>query len=175
MANTGVLWRYVLQRGGLLLGLGLLISLATYLLLGAEYVRFGILHLLGSGLVLAVPFTQARLSVTLTVGLLLLGVGTWLNMQAVTFPWLIWLGLPQAGVGMVDYYPLLPWFGVVLLGVALGRVGYPNGRRLLMVPELAHWSIVRSLCWLGRHALLIYLLHQPVLLGLLIALQQLRA
>jgi uncharacterized membrane protein len=171
LADAKVLRRYVLRRGGLIFGLGMLISLGTYLLLGAEYVRFGILHLLGAGLVLAAPFAFAPFGVTVGVGMLLIVIGAWFNALAVPFPWLIWLGLPQLGVGMVDYYPLLPWAGVALLGVALGQAWYPQGRRRFRLPNLAEVPVVHGLGWLGRHSLGIYLLHQPLILGVLVGWQ----
>jgi uncharacterized membrane protein len=74
---------------------------------------------------------------------------------------------------MVDYYPLLPWGGAALLGVACGRLNYPDGRRRLSLPDLSAAAPVRALRFLGRHSLLIYLLHQPILLGALFGLQAL--
>jgi uncharacterized membrane protein len=171
MADQQMLWHYAMRRGGLLFGLGMAISLGSYLLLGASYVRFGILHLLGSALLLAALFIAAPFRVTLSLGMVLISVGAWLNTLVVPFPWLIWLGLPQAGVAMVDYYPLLPWAGVALLGVTLGRVLYPNGRRLLVLAEPGTLPGISLLRWLGRHSLAIYLLHQPIIIAGLLVLQ----
>jgi uncharacterized membrane protein len=156
---------WALRRGAMLFGLGLLITLITYLSIGASYVRFGILHALGSTLILAVLFVRAPVGLAMLAALVFIGVGAFLNRQVVPFPWLIWLGVPQAGVMMVDYYPLLPWAGVALLGLAVGRVGYPAGTRRFALPDAAGWLPVRALQFLGRHALLIYLAHQPALFG----------
>ena len=63
-----------------------------------------------------------------------------------------------------DYVPLLPWFGLVLAGMALGRL-------LPSLPVLAVWTPVTAplsgLAWAGRRSLAIYLVHQPLLLGML--------
>jgi uncharacterized membrane protein len=67
---------------------------------------------------------------------------------------------------MVDYYPLTPWFGVALLGVFAGYTLYPHGQPRFTWPDLSSVSIVRGLRFLGRHSLLIYLCHQPILFGL---------
>jgi uncharacterized membrane protein len=157
---------WALRRGAVLFGLGMLITLVTYLALGPSYVRFGILHVLGCALVLAVPFVRVPAWRAALAALVFIGVGAFLNRQVVPFPWLIWLGVPQAGVVMVDYYPLLPWAGVALLGVAVGRVVYPAGTRRFALPDAAGWLPVRALQFLGQHALLIYLTHQPALFGL---------
>jgi uncharacterized membrane protein len=167
------LWRYAVRRSMLLVGLGLLITLGTRLFVGDAYVRFGILHLLGSMLILSLPSIRAPLWLTVGVGLLMIGVGAYLTTLRAPFPWLVSLGVAQAGVEMVDYYPLLPWGGAALLGVACGRLCYPGGRPRFALPDLSAVAPIRALRFLGRHSLLIYLLHQPILLGALFALQAL--
>jgi uncharacterized membrane protein len=166
-ARDPLLIRRALRRGAVLFGLGMLITLATFLVIGERYVRFGILHALGSALVLVLPFVRAPVWLSGLTALVLIGVGAYLNVQVVVFPWLIWLGLPQSGVRMVDYYPLLPWSGVALIGVAVGTTFYPAGTRRFALRDRSGWLPLRALQWLGRHALLIYLLHQPVLFGVL--------
>jgi uncharacterized membrane protein len=168
------LWRYTVRRSIILVGFGLLITLGTRLFVGDAYVRFGILHLLGSMLVLSLPFVRAPLSLTLTTGVAMILIGTYFTTLRAPFPWLVSVGVAQTGVEMVDYYPLLPWGGAALLGVACGRICYPHGRRRLALPDLGPLAPIRGLRFLGRHSLLIYLLHQPVLLGALLALQALR-
>ena len=82
-------------------------------------------------------------------------------------PWLAlpggeWLGLRGYGYTTVDYFPLKPWLGVFLLAYFAGSRAYADGR-----PRLPHeWPA--ALLWLGRHTLPIYLLHQPVIVGMLL-------
>jgi uncharacterized membrane protein len=164
---------YTLRRAGLLLGLGMLISLATYLFAGASYVRFGILHLLGIATLLVFPFTGLSAVVSAITGAVFIVTGFMLAQMAVPFPWLIWLGVSQQGVTMVDYYPLLPWAGFALLGVALARFIYPHSVRRFPLPNIASLPALRVLRFLGAHSLSIYLLHQPILLSLLLAARRL--
>jgi len=159
-----------LQRGGQIFGLGMIITGVTYFFIGRGFVIFGILHLLGLSIILGYPFLGRSKWLALGGGLLAIGLGAYLNRQAVSFPWLIWLGAPQAGRYMVDYYPLLPWFGVALLGVFTGYSLYPQGARRFPLPELSDVGPVRGLRFLGRHSLLIYLIHQPILIGIFLAL-----
>lgn len=93
-----------------------------------------------------------------------LGVGPcvlWLPRWLYATPWLSWLGLPGPHFASGDYYPLLPYTLLYLCGAALGRQlaerGYPAWAYEVTQPQLA---------WVGRHALPIYLLHQPLLIGL---------
>jgi uncharacterized membrane protein len=173
--TPSALWRYAVQRSITLVGLGLLVTLGTRLFVGDTYVRFGILHLLGSMMVLCLPFIRAPLWPTFVTGIVMIVIGAYMTTLRAPFPWLVALGVAQAGVEMVDYYPLLPWGGAALLGVACGRVCYPGGRRRLALPEQGNRAPLRGLSFLGRHSLPIYLLHQPVLLGALLAFQTVRS
>ncbi len=161
--------RSLIRRGLGLLCLGVVVSLATAAFAGEAWVRFGILHHAGAAMLLAIPFARARWGWNAVIGAALFGLGLWLNTQTAPFPWLLPLGVPQAGVAMLDYYPLLPWFGVMLAGLAAGQFSYPATGPRLRLPDLAGTPIARGLGWLGRHSLNVYVIHQPVLIGLLLA------
>ncbi len=165
--GRAALFRKYLGRGGQIFGLGLLITLATYLFLGRGFVIFGILHLLGLSIILAYPFLGRSRWLSLGTGLGAIGLGIYLSSLVVAHPWLLWLGVRQASRYMVDYYPLLPWFGIALLGVFAGKSLYPRHRRTFSLPDLSGLAPVRGLRLLGRHSLAIYLLHQPLLIALL--------
>ena len=164
--RAGLFWKY-LRRGGEIFGLGMLITAATYIIFRDGFVVFGILHLLGASLVLAYPFLRSRWA-SLAGGLALIGAGMVVSRVASPSPWLLWLGVKQYGRYMVDYYPMLPWSGIALLGIFAGYTLYPEGRRRISLPNLSGTLPVRGLSFLGRHSLLIYMIHQPILLGLLI-------
>ncbi|WP_369425780.1 heparan-alpha-glucosaminide N-acetyltransferase domain-containing protein [Methanothrix sp.] len=80
--------------------------------------------------------------------------------------WLLPLGMAPSDFTSLDYVPLIPWFGVFLLGMSAGMCLYPNGRRRFDIPPAPPCSrgwIITA----GRRSLLIYLIHQPIILGLL--------
>lgn len=162
--------RPFLLRGLKIFACGLVITAVTYLAIPDSFVIFGILHLLGLSTILAFPFLRMPRWAALAGGVVCMALGAWLNSMVVAEPWLIWLGVLQAGRAMADYYPLLPWFGVVLLGVFFGRTLYPSGARIFPLEDLGDAALIRGLRFLGRHSLPIYLVHQPILLGVLIAL-----
>jgi uncharacterized membrane protein len=68
----------------------------------------------------------------------------------------------------VDYEPIFPWFGMVLIGMGLGDYLYPEGIQRFALPLLPQ-SAIRMLSFPGRHSLLIYLAHQPIIILLLSA------
>jgi uncharacterized membrane protein len=168
--SQGALFLKYLQRGGQIFGLGMVITVITYFFIGRGFVIFGILHVLGLAIILGYPFLGRSRWLTLGGGLLAIGLGAYLNQQVVSFPWLIWLGIPQAGRYMVDYYPLFPWSGVALLGIFAGYSLYPHGTRRFRLPDLSESGPVPGLRFLGRHSLLIYLIHQPILIGIFLVL-----
>jgi uncharacterized membrane protein len=75
----------------------------------------------------------------------------------------VWLGLGTEIIPSNDYNPLLPWFGYVLLGIAVARVIPPEKWPRWRPHSLAG----RTLCLAGRHSLIVYLVHQPLLMAAL--------
>lgn len=164
-SESADLFKKFLLRGAKIFGLGLVITVATYFFIGRGFVIFGILHLIGVSIILAYPFLRWDRWASLATGLIVIALGVYVDRFVVTFPWLIWLGIKQIGVYMVDFYPLLPWFGIALLGVFAGHMLYPEGQRCFSLPDWSDVLPVRGLRFLGRHSLLIYLVHQPILIG----------
>jgi uncharacterized membrane protein len=101
------------------------------------------------------------------IGVLCIGLGIVLSFADIAGPiWLVWLGIHPSPFISVDYTPLLPWFGVVLIGMGVGEYLYPDGKRSWSPPQVPV-SISALLAVPGRHSLLIYLVHQPLILLLL--------
>ena len=127
---------------------------------------FGVLHCLGLCMVLWSVTGKLPLWGLTALGAAAAAAGLMLPPGIpVTFPWLIPLGLPPEDFASADYFPLLPNLGFFLLGAALGRSCY-RGKRSLLPNALGESAPIRFLCACGRHSLTVYLLHQPVILGL---------
>ncbi len=162
------LFQKFLLRGVKIFALGMVVTAVTYYFLRYGYVIFGILHLLGLSTILAYPFLRSRWA-SLIAAIAIIGVGIFVSDLRSPSPWWLWLGVMQTNRYMVDFYPVLPWFGVALLGVFTGLTIYPGGIRRFAVPELSQRGAVRGLTFLGKHSLMIYLVHQPILFAILIA------
>jgi uncharacterized membrane protein len=156
-----------MKRGSGIFGLGLFITLVTWVYPHNGFIIFGVLHCIGVSILLAYPFIRFRFP-ALIIGIVCIALGVFLQTTVtVDFPWLLWLGFIPAQFYTLDYFPLLPWFGVVLIGVFLGNSLYKNNTRTFRVKDHSRFVVSRFLCFLGRYSLIIYLLHQLVIIGLL--------
>jgi uncharacterized membrane protein len=150
-----------LFRGLMIFGLGLAITVVTWLYLGNGFIIFGILHLIGISIILSVFFLRFTL-INLISGIAIIISGIiiqWCNGPI----WLLWIGIHPESFYSVDYTPLLPWFGVVLIGIYVGKKVYPDGKRA-DTPGLIQHLDNNAVSFLGKHSLLIYILHQPLII-----------
>jgi len=151
-------------RGAAIFALGLLVTLGTWWYLHEGYVIFGILHLIGISIMLSpIFFRFGRLN--LLLGLACLPVG-WIISGLGGPAFLLPFGIIPPGFASVDYTPLFPWFGMVLIGMGLGECLYAGGVRQFTLRPLPDLMVV-PFSFLGRHSLVIYLVHQPVIVLLL--------
>ncbi len=131
------------------------ITIITYIFEPSAYVRFGVLHLLALASIVAFPVAR-KPEFALGIGLILLIIPLSSNSN------LVWLGLRETGFLAVDYFPLNPWLGIFFIGLALASRIYPEGKPLIEIQWPEKWL------WFGRNTLTIYVIHQPILIGLLV-------
>jgi len=162
-------WK-IMKRGLTILGLGMIVSLATFLVMPDRPIFFGVLHCIGLSMILSIPLICLR-EKAVVIALPCIVAGIVLGHITVPNPSYLQLilGLHQADITShtIDYFPLLPWFGVTMLGVALGSILYKNNTRQFRLPEPSSTGLTKFCSWCGRHTLSIYLVHQPVIAGVL--------
>ncbi|MBI2579632.1 MAG: DUF1624 domain-containing protein [Candidatus Aenigmarchaeota archaeon] len=149
-------------RGAKIFGYGILVTAITWLFFPSYVILFGILHLIGLSIVLSMPFLK-RINLVLPAIAVTLISGIYFGLQSFGFSGGFWL-FPQY-FQTFDYFPLLPWFGVFLLGVFIGSNLYGEGKRKYSIREAP--PAAKSFMLLGRRSLFIYLIHQPALLAVL--------
>jgi len=157
-----------LLRGLKIFAWGMGITLLTWLIAPDEYVRFGILHFFGIAFIIAPFFLRFRF-INLILGAALLAIGIYLGGISFDFPWLLWLGLMPHGFRTLDYFPLLPWFGLFLVGMFCGKILYPQGNRRFNIHEFNN-PVTSALTLPGRHPLVTYIAQWPIIIGVLLAL-----
>jgi len=160
--SKGLFPKY-LKRGLGIFACGMAITLITWIFFRQEFIIFGVLHFIGISIILAYPFIRWKYK-NLAIGAILIAAGLLLRNFTFNFQWLMWLGFVPKSLYTFDYFPLLPWFGVVMIGLFFGNMLYANGRRQFRIFSLPEKHAARFFSFLGRHSLLIYLVHQPLLI-----------
>jgi uncharacterized membrane protein len=152
----------LLYRSVRLFSLGMVITFVTAWLFNEGTILFGILHFLAVaplfGYLLS---TRIGLAVGISCGIFALT--PYINNLTVNSHYLLWVGLIPADFCSFDFFPLVPWLGVYLLGVVMGKLIYPRGVGFTGNCSPVVWPII----YLGRYTLLIYMVHQPIILACL--------
>lgn len=162
--RNGIKWKPWAFRLSMIIATAALITLVTYYLFPESYIFFGILHCIVVGSLLALLFTRVPWPITALVGLAIILGPIWASERFDPVNW--WLGLGFDEPRTNDWRPVFPWSGFALVGLALAQAipfeRWPAG--LLSWRERSRLS--RWLVQGGRHSLLVYLVHQPVLLAI---------
>lgn len=153
--------RYFL-RGAKLAVFAAFITLFTYISVPERTIFFGILHFFAVSS-FVIPFFVKYNRLNLIAGLSIIISGLYLQQKEFDFSYLLWLGFIPDNFSTFDYFPVLPWLGVLLFGMYSGE--YITGR-------MANIKIKNKLAgiftFFGKNSLIIYLIHQPVLIFILI-------
>jgi len=164
-------WQRLLK----LAGCAALVTIGSMLMFPHSYIFFGILHfILVASLIGLIMLRFYWLNLFLGAGMIVTGLCY--SSPIFDQPWLQWIGLMTYKPITEDYVPLLPWLGVVLSGIFLGKLLLAKS---LLTPSAGAAKIqaskstnqpifsqpISGLAWLGRRSLLVYMLHQPILLA----------
>lgn len=181
-----------LHRGLVVSGAGLVISFVTEVFMPEQRIRFGVLTFLGVAMLLLIPLEQWLRKMSAKVGLaaciaafvLLYGindgyVGILGLAELVHFPKVLYhlgdvatfMGFTDMWFYSSDYFSLLPWFFLFLTGYFCYRVAAEK-EWLAGLADRKSWGSFWNL--LGRKSLIIYMLHQPVVYGVLLVLDKIQ-
>lgn len=181
------------RRGLIVFGAGTLVTVVTHLVMPAQKVRFGVLTMLGVSMLLmvlcekimALLFPEKKW----TISWKYIGLGTCavlffltrdLNLHHLGFEgirlcrlpdawyrgndFMTFLGFTGSGFYSTDYFSLMPWFFLFACGYFFYHIAKGNNWLDKLSEEKKN---IRFLSWMGRHSLVIYMLHQPVIYGTL--------
>lgn len=172
--EQGQSWQRFWKRWSQITACALLVTASSIWMFPKSFIYFGVLHGIAVMLVI-VRLTAgwgawlwpAGALMILLKPLAALAHGYWPALEFLNGPFWNWLGLISRKPITEDYVPLIPWLGVMWWGMAAGQwlLRERRGRLARLLPDAA------PLAWLGRWSLSWYMLHQPVLMGLLLLLR----
>ncbi|MDD7910229.1 heparan-alpha-glucosaminide N-acetyltransferase [Pseudovibrio exalbescens] len=165
--GKGIRWKGFWKREAKIVAAAVLVSAGTYFALGSQMIRFGILHNIALSSLLVLLFLRLPFLLNTLIGLAVIALGNAVSPLAPD-PLLFWIGLHPSPFVSVDFVPVFPWFGVVLLGLAASQyyTAMKLRRRAQELPEPPPRRLLpRAMGWSGRNSLFFYLAHQPILFG----------
>lgn len=155
-----------LKHGSIVFGLGMALTLGTWiaqLVSGMQIIIcFGILHFLGLSMVIGHFAKKLPNTVIALFAIASAALGIWFETLTVSAPFLFPFGLCTADFYSSDFFPLFPNLAFTFAGIIIGKLLYKEKRR--RIPFAPKKSI---LCLMGRHTLLLYFVHQPVIIAVL--------
>lgn len=164
--GTGIRWSPALSRIGKVALAALAVTGATYLAVPDAFVFFGILHAIAAFSLIGLFLLRVPAAGLIALAALVILIPHVVESDVFHSPFLWWLGLHAARVPSVDFIPLFPWMAPFLIGMAVAKIGTSRGLwAALADPSPGPWQ--RRLGWPGRHSLMIYLIHQPILIALI--------
>ncbi|OPY18113.1 MAG: Acyltransferase family protein [Methanomethylovorans sp. PtaU1.Bin073] len=166
ISGSQISFKKYLNRGFHIFLWGLVFTMGSWLLFPNEVIVFGILHFIGVAIILSYPLLEYRLA-NFVGGLIVFFLSKFVESFTVDFPWLLWLGFTPADFQSLDYFPLFPWFGVIMVGIFAGNIFYPSYRRKYEFIDLSSNRLIYILEIMGKKSLAIYIVHQPMLVFLL--------
>lgn len=164
--GSGKAFGKYLKRGFRIFNWGILITFVTWLLVPEATIVFGILHFLGFAIVLGYFFLNTK-TINIPIALIVIIIGFILRGISTSVDWFLWIGLHSSGFTTLDYFPIFPWFAVFLIGITAGNALYPEYRRTFSFLQETDGFLPMTLVKPGQKSLMIYLVHQPVIIAIL--------
>ncbi|WOC14690.1 heparan-alpha-glucosaminide N-acetyltransferase [Pseudochrobactrum sp. MP213Fo] len=150
-----------------------MISALTWFFVPQGFIFFGILHQIALASLIGLLFLRVPVWLTIITAAAIIAAPATLRFEIFDHPALWWVGLSTSNPVSNDYVPLFPWFGAVLLGMSAARIMLKTGTLSWLQGGVRPQWLHDSLTFIGRHSLVFYLVHQPVLMGLIFIASQL--
>lgn len=151
--------RKTVRRGIKVLFYAMIITIVTYVIFPDEYIRFGILHFLGTAMIISTVLRKISNSFLILLAFLSVIAGSYIKKLSADTYLFLPLGAMYDGFYSMDYYPIFPYIAFYILGIVIYKKVYSLGKGFIYTRE--NYKVIR---FLSKNSLGIYVLHQPILL-----------
>lgn len=158
-------WRPFLRRFAMIVAAALAITAATLVAVPGSFIFYGILHAIAVASLAGLLFLRVPPLATALLAVAVIALPQVFRAQAFDTPLLWWTGLAPHQPHSNDFVPFFPWLGATLFGIAAARIAKTKGWLPALGSETPG-AATRGLALAGRHSLLVYLIHQPILIAL---------
>lgn len=168
----GINLKKFLYRLAILLGAALLVTVGTYKANPDTFVFFGILHLLAVCTLLGLLIYRLPAFLQLFLGLAIIIGKPYLMSVDFQPKYLAWTGLFPGPTGSADFYGFFPWSSAYIFGLGVAKliIGVRQENiwdSSLFMKPYKRGILQLSFFWIGRNSLLVYLIHQPILMAMI--------
>jgi uncharacterized membrane protein len=165
--RNGIRWNAFWRRLAVVGGAALLVTVGTYIAFPVTFVYFGVLHAIALFSLFGLAFLRAPIWLVFALAAAAIAGPLLYTNPVFTEPQWSWIGFWAVPPPTNDLVPIFPWFGVTLLGIGLTRWALDSG----LAERIGHWKAIgpfsRILVKAGRWSLIIYLVHQLLLLAVI--------
>lgn len=159
-------WRWRMLK---IAGAALVITIATVFATPDQFIFFGILHQIAFASIFGLLFLKLAWPVLIALAIGIFLLPKYFKTELLDAPVFWWTGIQEFTPNSSDYVPVFPWFSAVLIGIALAQIVSKSS----IITTMGTWKLnaapARLLKFMGRNSLVYYLLHQPVMIGLLLS------
>ncbi|MCZ4346890.1 heparan-alpha-glucosaminide N-acetyltransferase [Devosia neptuniae] len=164
--GSGIRWHSFWRRWAFVVLGALAITIGTWLVFPDGFVYFGVLHAIALFSLLGLAFVRAPLWLVIVVAVAVIALPFLYADALFNAKPYSWIGFWQVPPPTNDLVPLFPWFGAVLVGIIAARIVLASSLATKLAAIRPQGRLANTLAFAGRWSLLIYLLHQPILLAL---------
>ena len=152
------------RRLAILLIAAAAVSFATYIIFPDQFAFLGILHSIALCSILSLAFLRLPVLIIAVLAVVVFVAPNFATSTAFDSPWLWWTGLQTVPLRTVDYEPIFPWFAAFLAGMAVAKLASHLGLWEMLSTNTSYRGL-GALAFFGRHTLIVYLIHQPILIS----------
>jgi uncharacterized membrane protein len=150
-----------IKRGIFVFSFGIIVTITTFLFMKDLYVRFGILHFLGISMLLYPLFKRINNFILFLLAILIIIISNTGLLDQTNL--VVFLRNVFGGMS-IDYYPLFPYLSIFIFGVLSYKLFYYKRKSIFNLNIKS-----KLLCFISKYSLTIYLIHQPIILGIIFA------